>query len=434
MRNLKWLVGQQGIRLISGFFIGSWMARSLGPENFGLLGASHAVASIAYGAVELGLRPMVQRELSARPRLTAQLAGTAFWIWLLTSTLVVLVCCAWNASRQPPIPWLVFIAALVPLLCFPFTVQNLLEEAEQRAFVSARNQTTGFTTGAILRVGSLLWWAQLPVIAWTICTEAIVNAILGAWIGIRRGRGAVLTNWSSRIARVFLSRTGWLALYQIANMLILRLDTLLLEMHHGPHETGIYSAAVRLSEIGTATCSMLTMILLPKLGKLVGAHQQSQFQRLAAAGADLLSTLGILCSVGLICAGPIVLQVLFGSKYEASIPVLTVHGLSVLTYFLWDWRNSVLIYTGSLSSAARMALGGVALNLGLNLWLIPSHGAVGAAWATVLAYGIGSVLLTWLLPQHRWLARCQLHSLFIPLRWLSSPVHTWHSLKSTLQA
>ncbi len=45
--------------------------------------------------------------------------------------------------------------------------------------------------------------------------------------------------------------------------------------------------------------------------------------------------------------------------------------------------------TGTL--AATMVLP-VLLNIGLNIWLIPIHGLMGAVWATLMAYGVGLVL------------------------------------------
>lgn len=432
MRNLRWLVSQQVLRLLVGFFVGSWMARVLGPESFGVLGASHAVAAIIYAAVELGWRPMIVKELSARPRLRSLLAGTTFWLWLASAIVTVGLTAGWNALTISSLPWPVFIAAMAPLLCFPFTVQNLWEEAEERAYVSAKNQTLGYAGGALLRVASLLQWAQLSLVAWTIAAESIINAALGAWAGLRRGRGALLTCWSSRIARSLLARTGWLALFQIGNMLLLRVDAMLLKHYCGDYETGIYSAAVRMSEVGTAACASITAILLPRLAQSL--TEETRFRALAAAATDLFTLLGCAGSLGLLLAGPAVLTFLFGDKYAASIPVLSVHCFSILTYFLWDWRNSVLICTGALSSAAWLALSGAVLNVLLNLWLIPAHGATGAAWATVLAYAVAGTLMTWSLPRARWLAALQLQSLLSPLHCLLRPVEQISRLRSLLSS
>jgi O-antigen/teichoic acid export membrane protein len=432
MRNLRWLVSQQLLRLLVGFFIGSWMARVLGPENFGVLGASHAVAAIIYAAVELGWRPMIVKELSARPRLRSLIAGTTFWLWLGSALLTVGLTAGWNALTASSIPWPVFAAAMTPLLCFPFTVQNLWEEAEQRAYVSARNQSAGYAGGALLRVACLLQWAQLSLVAWTIAAESIINAALGAWSGFRSGRGALLTHWSSRIARSFLARTGWLALFQIGNMMLLRVDAMLLKHYCGDYETGIYAAAVRMSEVGTAACASITAVLLPRLAQSLA--EQPRFRAMAGAATDLFTLLGTLGTLGLLLAGPPVLSFLFGNKYAASLPVLSIHCFSVLTYFLWDWRNSVLICTGSLSSVAWLALSGAVLNVGLNLWLIPSHGAAGAAWATVLAYALAGTLMTWCLPQSRWLARLQLKSLLTPFYCLLSPLAQSQRLRGLLSS
>jgi O-antigen/teichoic acid export membrane protein len=435
MRNLRWLLSQQAIRLVAGFFVGSWMARVLGPEGFGKIGAAHSLACLAYVAVELGWRPMVLKEMGARPRIAHLIAGTTFWLWSISAVLAIAAAAAWNHLRGTQIPWAVFAAAMVALAVFPFTLHGMWEEAEQRPFVNARNLTAAYMGGLLLRIGALLYWPRLPVIAWTIGAEPLLHAGLSAWIGLRRKRGALLTAWSSRIAKVFLSRTGWLALYQIANMLILRLDLLLLHHLKGDAQTGLYTASTRLCEIGTSASAMLTAILLPVMAKLIGQNaSHATIQDQSRRSMNLLATAGLLATSGLYFVGPVVLTLLFGQKYVGAISVLSIHCISIIAYFLWDWRNSLLIYQGQLRSVALLAGSGAVLNVWLNLWLIPSHGPTGAAAATVIAYLIAGVVFTALLPQHRWLAKQQLSSLLTPLRLLISPRQIWPELRQTLQS
>ena len=53
-------------------------------------------------------------------------------------------------------------------------------------------------------------------------------------------------------------------------------------------------------------------------------------------------------------------------------------------------------------------------NVLLNLWLIPTHGGVGAAWATVVAYFVYAVLGSFLHPRTFAIGRMQLLALIKP--------------------
>lgn len=46
LKNAGWIMGEQIIRLLAGVFVGVWIARHLGPADFGLLSYSQAVAGL----------------------------------------------------------------------------------------------------------------------------------------------------------------------------------------------------------------------------------------------------------------------------------------------------------------------------------------------------------------------------------------------------
>ena len=76
-----------------------------------------------------------------------------------------------------------------------------------------------------------------------------------------------------------------------------------------------------------------------------------------------------------------------------------------------------------LSRSAATGVGGV-LNVALNFWLIPRAGPVGAAQATLMAYGVAAWLSSWFHPAVRANARMQSRALLIPFR-------AWRYLRSS---
>ena len=77
------------------------------------------------------------------------------------------------------------------------------------------------------------------------------------------------------------------------------------------------------------------------------------------------------------------------------------------------------------------------MNVGLNLAWIPAHGALGAAWATLVSYTLCGIGGTWLVRDLRWFARLQLVSLLAPISWLLRPRHhmaQWQQMFTPVQA
>ena len=142
--------------------------------------------------------------------------------------------------------------------------------------------------------------------------------------------------------------------------------------------------------------------------------------------------LSLLSTIALVVAGPLVIRLLLGPKYESSIPVLLVHCLSALPYFLSEWRNAVLVAHERATTSAWMSWLALFVNVGLNLLWIPKHGALGAAWATLISYVVCGLVTTWFVPDLRWFARLQLQALVSPFKWLTRPRHAWIELQAII--
>jgi O-antigen/teichoic acid export membrane protein len=104
---------------------------------------------------------------------------------------------------------------------------------------------------------------------------------------------------------------------------------------------------------------------------------------MAAATADLVALGSILLgalTAGL--AGPLI-HLAYGKPYEPAIPVLTLLAIFAPSQALLFAARQFLIATDRQALLVRLSLLGAAANLGLALALIPSHGALGAAWTKV---------------------------------------------------
>ncbi len=427
LRSARWLLGYQGIRLLVGFLLGTWVARALGPSQFGLLATASAVGAIAYCGVELGMRQLFLREAAKRKHSGPIIAGTLFKLWLMTGFTVVCLTALWNAFTGT-LPWQLFFPAMLPLLLTGLSVHNNWEEASHRSFVAARNNMAGYLGASGMRFMALLWLPTLPVIAWTIAAESLIAGLLGMWIGQRRGRGAWIKGWNTRVAKALFSRGMILVMGQAGVMLLLRMDTLMVEHMQGHHEAGIYGAAVRLSELVYALSPMVVTLFLPQLAALKRQNEQ-RFRQMASLGASLVTLLGMASAAGLWLIGPLLIHFLFGQEYEASTPVLLIHCLAAVPYFLAEWRYAILVALDRTRITAGLSWFAVAINFGLNLWWIPHYGALGAAWATLVSYGVSGLVSTWLIPELRWLARSQALALLEPLRWIIQPRERWAAFR-----
>ncbi len=432
IRSLQWLLSYQLVRLLVGFFLGAWVTRVMGPERFGILSTAAAVGAIAYCVVELGMRQLLLRELGRRKRIASLVAGTVFKLWLGLALLSCALTAAWNASSGA-LPWPVFWATMVPLLLTCFSLHNNWEDASHRAFVSSRNGMAGYLGAAAARVACILWLPTVSAVAWTFAAENAITAGLGAWTGHRRGRGWWPKGWDTRIARAFVTRGAVLVIGQAGTLLLLRADTVMIQHMRGDAEAGIYGAAVRLSEVVYMFAPLVLTILLPRLSMLLKKHDEARFQTLARRGCELMVAVSLISALGLSLAGPMAVKLLYGTKFAASIPVLMVHCLSVIPYFQAEWRYAVMVAKDRAGVTAWLSWLAVVVNVGLNFLWIPKHGALGAAWATLIGYTVSGVIATWLVGDLRWFARAQVGAFMAPVLWLAHPLRSYAQFRDLLR-
>jgi len=133
------------------------------------------------------------------------------------------------------------------------------------------------------------------------------------------------------------------------------------------------------------------------------ASQPRDFDRYESEAARYL----LVCAFGVYVlfslAGAQVLAV-FGPSFREAGPIAAVLVWSEIASFVTVIMTNVVLAKGLQRFLPFATIQGAALNLGLNLVLIPRLGGLGAAWATVVSYSAVSVLLAFAPRETRGLA------------------------------
>ena len=206
-----------------------------------------------------------------------------------------------------------------------------------------------------------------------------------------------------------------LLLSGLAIMLYMRIDVVMLRSLAGTSATGVYAAAVRISELWYFVPVALASSLLPEIlrsradGAAAYGRRLQQFYDLNAAVALVAA------AVTALIAGPLVAWA-YGPAFAAAAPVLRWHAWAAVFVFVGVVRGQFLVNENlGWFYFAATGTGGV-LNVLLNFWLIPRSGPLGAAQATLISYAVASWLSSWFHPQVRATAVMQSRALLIPFR------------------
>ena len=94
VHNIGWLFFDKILRMGVGFFVGVWIVRYLGPEQFGLLSFATAFVGLFGAFATLGLQGIVVRDIVRNPDCAPETLGTSAFLQFIggvAAYLIVLV-------------------------------------------------------------------------------------------------------------------------------------------------------------------------------------------------------------------------------------------------------------------------------------------------------------------------------------------------------
>lgn len=201
-------------------------------------------------------------------------------------------------------------------------------------------------------------------------------------------------------AKQLLKRSSWLWLSGIVSVIYLKIDIVMLGSMAGAEQAGIYAAASRLSELWYVFPATLAARYYPDM---IRAHQQGLSPYYLKLRRFALLFFAAACSIALVMTliAPWIISLLFGAGFVAAVEVLQIHvwaGCFIFTRYLIS-QHLLITEQEPLSLASHVI--GALLNVGLNIWLIPKMGIVGAAWATLISYAFASFFFLFLFKSTR---------------------------------
>jgi O-antigen/teichoic acid export membrane protein len=165
-------------------------------------------------------------------------------------------------------------------------------------------------------------------------------------------------------------------------LIYFRIDSVMLGYMRGDVEVGVYNVAYKIMEGIFFIPSMIMLVFYPKLVK--SAMFEDIFRKLLV----ILGVIGVISSLLLYVLSSGIINLIYGPNFIGSIPVLRTLSLVLLPVFLGHLITQSLVALDMNRAYLLVAFIGVLINISLNFVLIPSFGANGAAWATLITEAI----------------------------------------------
>jgi polysaccharide transporter, PST family len=394
LTNSGWLFGDKILRMGVGLLVGVWIARYLGPRQFGLWNYALAFAALFSAFSTLGLDSVLMRELVRHPDRTSALLGSALALKLVGGVLALLISIA-AIAMLPNSDFQTVLLVAISAAVFVFQSANVIEiyfqaKVQSRSAVIAGNAS--FLLITVVKVWLIASSASLISFALASLGEAMLTALflLLAYNQRKLNQG----NWSvDRELVVQLLRSSWpLLLASLAVMLYMRIDIVMLQNMAGDREAGIYAAATRISETWYFLPGIIVASVSPSLIRCRENDIVLYAKRLRKL-YFLMAWFAIAVSLPLSLLSGRIVELLYGREFANAGPVLAIHLWACFAVFLGVASSQYLLIEQLQRISFYRTLIGLSCNVALNLVLIPRAGAKGAAIATVISYFVATYAL-----------------------------------------
>ena len=229
--------------------------------------------------------------------------------------------------------------------------------------------------------------------SWIWTLSSLISLVVLVWIGTAKGWKPQFPQLQLGEMKGVFKQAMALAPFSGLQFLYYRVDAVILKSLTGNEAAGFYDAATRLLMVTLALSQIYCSALYPVFSSI--QDDEKAFSRLAFRAVKSLIFMSLpIMTGGFLLAGP--LMVLIGGvKYVPAGPLFAILSLSVVPFFLSNIYVDILAVKSSYRLNAQFLIL-LVLNILLNFVLIPSMGALGAAWATVACEVFGIALGFWM--------------------------------------
>ena len=367
-----------------GFVASVLIARALGPTGRGLYAYPVALLGIVMALGHVGLefaqiylagQGRDLRHMWANATAFSLVAGAVCW-----AGLAGVLAIDPRVAGGLPLSWIAVPMGLVPLLLMSLYWASLLQ-LDGRLVTATWASWFGVALQAV-SIGVLFFLHELTpfrvlLLQWLTNGSAWLLLLLACY---RAG----LVNFRIDPALLRQSVAFGVKAYvaQVFFFLVLRVDQVLVANLAGYDQLGLYALATTVAELLWLLTNPLAAAVIPHMVRARTGHDR----RMSFAIARLSLWISMAAAIGAWFLAPLVIPVVYGPSFSAAAPALRLLLPGVVALAAARPLGAVLLKDGRALIVSVLGLGALALNVALNLVLLPRIGIRGASIASSVCY------------------------------------------------
>jgi len=367
------------------------MTVNLGPASYGVFVTGLRFVGAAILLTDLGVNSMTGREIARSPDDAHHILGANVALRVALSVVVIPIVsiAGWvayssHAHSHDLVAGIVIIAFAIPFdavraVSLAYFVSRI--ENHRTAIINLLSQLlfVAFAITAVLTHRGVIgcFWAYLAA--------TMISSAVALWftVGKVRFRPVLsLSRWM-HVVRQSVS----IGLIQVVNAVYLSAGIIIMSLYLSSSAVGHYGVAAAITSFFLIIPVMYMTSTLP----LMTRADEGELYRLVRSSVADMSVVGSLVAAGCICVGPGVIRVLAGAKFSQSATPLAILSVAVILTGVTSVFGFANFSQDRHHRMLYVSVGGLVLNICLNVIVVPTYGINGAA--TVMIASEALILL-----------------------------------------
>lgn len=376
---------------VLGVIITIFLTRYLGPEGFGKY--TFAVVFVTmFGVIgDWGMTLIGVREASRKIESASGIVGNILAVRLVLAFVAILLAniVVYALPYSTEIRLLISICSLSLLALSIKTSFQIIFNAKLRMELFAISETVA-NAMAIILVGLLIAVrANLPQIMGAFLIGQVFAAVVAWVLGVRLL--PVKLSLFHKGTRYLLAEAFPMGAILVTFTIYNRIDTVLLSYYRGEVVVGLYGAAYRIFEVLVLGAAYFANSILPLISKLAVSDRKA-LRFVYQKAMIILLIMGFFVAITNFVLAPIGIAIVAGPQFEGAVLALKILSFSLIVSYLNHLNGYTLIALGKQWYSFGIAVVALAINLVLNMWLIPKYSLYAAAGVTFVTEAVIAVL------------------------------------------
>jgi len=384
--NTGWLLFFNVFEMIIALFVGVYVARYLGPNNYGLFSYAGSFVGLFSAIAALGLDNIVVRELVKNEKKRDELLGTTFVLKIIGSILMLIaIVIAVRFTNNDSFTNLLIFVIAIGTIFQSFNVINFYFQSRVLSKYTVYAQIFATILCSVIKL--LLIHLNMGLIYFAMVTLLQSIILASGFVAMYIKQKLNLFSWRPKLdlAKKLLSDSWPLILSGMAISIYMKIDQVMIKNMLDAKAVGNYAVAVRLAEVWYFIPMAITNSLFPAIINAKKISEKLYYERLQKL-YNLMTWSAIGIALPIMLFSHNIIKLLFGIQYQEAIGVLQIYIWAGVFVFLGCASGRwFLVENLQLLGSIYSFLGSI-LNVLLNILLIPKYGIVGAAWATLISY------------------------------------------------